>query len=508
MNEFLHHAFVEPLQQGFFLKALLGGCMVAVVCGVMGCLVVLRRMAFLGDALSHSMVAGVAAGYLIMKLVFNREADAQGMLLGSLFAAILTVALIGFISKVSRIKDDSAIGIMYCGVFSAGAVMISLFSKYIHVDLVHFILGDILGVADRDLWVAAIAGAFVLSLIFLFFRHFQIATFDPVMAASLGFPVLLIDYLLTTCVSLVVVSAISMVGVILVVGLLITPAATAYLLTDRLKRMMILAAFFGITSVVGGLYLCVWINSSGGSAVMVFCTFQFLVVLTLAPRYGLLAGWLRKRRMVPQDLIEDILRSVLKSKDAVPLEKLAQFVKVPAAKFNRAIQSMTRDGLLLVNGSGAALTDAGRERARLVMRAHRIWETYLQSVGMPESEIDRKAHKLEHILDDDAIDYLDDKLGHPLQDPHGSEIPQDFIHIESGQPVMLSLMREGQRAEVVRVTRKAGDVKLKAGDQIRMGSRKDDGKSWVVHCDGREDLVLDHDAADGVFVQMISESKA
>ncbi len=250
--DFLLNAFLAPLQETYFQKALIGGSIVAIVSAVVGCLVVLRRMAFLGDALSHAMIAGVAGGYLVMKLLFGFEAHAPGMLLGSLLAAIFTVALIGFVSRVSRVKEDTAIGIMYTGIFALGVMAVSIFRHYIHIDLMHFIMGDVLGVADTDLWTSAFVAATVLSIIILFFRHFQITTFDPIMAASIGLPVLLIDYLLTTCVSLVVVSAVSMVGVILVVGLLITPAATAYLLSDALDRMMMLSALFGFTSVVGG----------------------------------------------------------------------------------------------------------------------------------------------------------------------------------------------------------------------------------------------------------------
>jgi manganese/iron transport system permease protein/iron/zinc/copper transport system permease protein len=277
--------FLAPLQETYFIKALIGGSIVAMVSGVVGSLVILRRMAFLGDALSHAMIAGVAGGYLFMKVLFGIEAHAPAMLIGSLIAAILTVALISFVSRVSRVKEDTSIGIMYTGIFASGVVAVSIFRNYIHIDLMHFIMGDVLGVADVDLWASAIASSLVLSVILLFFRHFQLSSFDPVMAASIGMPILLIDYALTSCVSLVVVSAVSMVGVILVVGLLITPAATAYLLSDRLDRMMILSALFGVTSVIGGLYLCAWLDSSGGGAIMLFCTLQFLVILLLAPRY-------------------------------------------------------------------------------------------------------------------------------------------------------------------------------------------------------------------------------
>ncbi|MFW2440265.1 MAG: metal ABC transporter permease, partial [Arenicellales bacterium] len=337
----MYELFIAPLTETYFQKALIGGSIVAIVAGVVGCLVVLKRMAFLGDALSHAMIAGVAGGYLVMKLLFGAEAHAPGMLLGSLIAAIATVALISFVSRISRVKEDTAIGIMYTGIFALGVVVVSIFRHYIHIDLMHFIMGDILGVADSDLWVSAFVAATVLTILILFFRHFQLATFDPIMAASIGLPVLLIDYVLTTCVSLVVVSAVSMVGVILVVGLLITPAATAYLLCDRLDRMMWLAALFGVTSVVGGLYLCVWLDSAGGGAIMLFCTLQFLVVLAVAPKYGLFARWLRMRNLVPQQVIEDILTTILRYKKTTPLEIVQQYVH-SGKEITKALQRMTQ----------------------------------------------------------------------------------------------------------------------------------------------------------------------
>lgn len=420
--EFLLQAFWAPLTETYFQKALIGGCMVAVVAGVVGCLVVLRRMAFLGDALSHAMIAGVAGGYLVMKLLFGIEAHAFGMLLGSLLAAVLTVALIGLVSRISRIKEDTAIGIMYTGVFALGVVVVSIFRSYIHIDLMHFILGDILGVADTDLWASAVVSALVLSILILFFRHFQLATFDPVMAASIGLPVLLLDYALTTCVSLVVVSAVSMVGVILVVGLLITPAATAYLLCDRLDKMMALAALFGVTSVIGGLYLCVWLDSAGGGAVMLFCTLQFLVVLAVAPRYGLLARWLRLRRLVPQQVVEDVLTTILRHEGETHLSAIRQYVQHPV-NLAKALRQMEQNGLIGSSGGGYRLTEAGTKEARQVLRAHRLWESYLESIGTPQEALHSTADRMEHMRAGGTIDYLDQKLGQPALDPHGHTIP-------------------------------------------------------------------------------------
>lgn len=419
----IYELFIAPLTETYFQKALLGGSMVAVVAGVVGCLVVLRRMAFLGDALSHAMIAGVAGGYLVMKMLFGLEAHAPGMLLGSLLAAVTTVALISFVSRISRVKEDTAIGIMYTGIFALGVVAVSIFRHYIHIDLMHFIMGDILGVADSDLWVSAFVSAFVLTVLILFFRHFQLTTFDPIMAASIGLPVLLIDYLLTTCVSLVVVSAVSMVGVILVVGLLITPAATAYLLCDRLDKMMALAALFGITSVVGGLYLCVWLDSAGGGAIMLFCTLQFLVVLVVAPKYGLLARWLRLRNQVPQQIVEDVLTTILRNNKQASMETIKHYVEDGVA-LNRAIRQMTQDGLLRDRQNVYELTEKGEQEAAKVLRAHRLWEAYLKSIGTPQEQLHPTAHRLEHIRGG-TVEYLDEKLGQPEQDPHGRDIPRE-----------------------------------------------------------------------------------
>ena len=414
--------FYAPLTETYFQKALIGGAIIAMVAGVVGCLVVLRRMAFLGDALSHAMIAGVAGGYLFMKLAFGLEAHAPGMLLGSLIAAVTTVALISFVSRISRVKEDTAIGIMYTGIFALGVVAVSIFRHYIHIDLMHFIMGDILGVADIDLWVSAFVGAGVLSVLILFFRHFQLATFDPVMAASIGLPVVLLDYLLTTCVSLVVVSAVSMVGVILVVGLLITPAATAYLLCDRLDKMMALSALFGVTSVVGGLYLCVWLDSAGGGAIMLFCTLQFLVVLFVAPKYGLFFRWIRLRNLVPQQAVEDVLTTVLRNKKPASVDIIQKYA-VQGKNLVKVLKRMTQDGLLTQQNQDYALTDKGYKEAHTVLRAHRLWESYLESIGTPETEVHSIAHRLEHLDQAQTSAYLDEKLGSPKTDPHGKKIP-------------------------------------------------------------------------------------
>lgn len=501
----MNELFLAPLREQAFQKALIGGGLVAIVCGVIGCFVILRRMAFLGDAISHAMLAGVTSGYLIMQIVFGVDAHAPAMLAGAIVAGLITVALIGFVSKVSRIKDDTAIGIMYTGIFAVGGVLASLYSHRIHLDLYHFVTGMVLGVEDADLWMMAIVASFVLAIVILFFRYFQITTFDPVMAAALGIPVMAVDYLLVTCTSLVVVSAVSIVGVILVVGLLVTPAATAYLLSDRLHRMMLLAALFGVTGVAAGLYVSAWIgNVATGPSIVIMSTLQFMLVLFVAPRYGLLADFLRRRAAVPQQVVEDILGSFrYADSEVLTISDVQTRLNARPELIRRAIRALERDDLLKTNGVEMLLTKAGKQEARRLLRAHRLWESYLAHVGMPVEALHDLADELEHVHDEDTVDYLDDKLGHPLTDPHGAAIPEDFIHLRPGAEVKASLLREGRRGSVTEIGSEAAGLGIELGQVIVAGPRSEDGQLWSFELPDQQRVSLDHDAADAVHVRLL-----
>ncbi len=484
-------------------KVLMAGTLVSLVCGVIGCFIVLRRMAFLGDALSHAMLAGVTAGYLLMKRLTGQEAHAPAMLIGSVLAALVTVLMIGFISKVSRIKEDAAIGIMYTGIFALGGILASLYSDEIHIDLVHFVTGNVLVVQDGDLWLMAIVAVIVLSVVLLFFRQLQLTSFDPVMAASIGVPVVLLDYLLTTCTALVVVSGVTIVGVILVVGLLVIPASTAYLLCDRLSRMLVVSAVFGASSFYLGYYLSEAINVAPGSAIVVAGACQFLVVLVIAPRYGLIADALRRQRMVPQPLVEDILGVLLRdSSDRMNLGDIIRAIGPGAARIRRAVLALERQGLVDVRGEAVELTPEGRKEGLRLVRAHRLWETYLQHVGAPAVRLHDIAHHLEHVNDEAAVDYIDDKLGHPLRDPHGSEIPADVVHVVPGALISAAQLREGNVAIVQTSGPRAAAVGIAPGMRLVAGPRMQDDKMWTFDLPDGKQVQLDHATTDQVTVQL------
>lgn len=482
-------------------RALLAGLLVSTVCAVTGCFIVLRRMSFLADALSHSMLAGVVGGYLFMKLAFQQSASATGMLIGALLAGFFTVGVIGLVTRFSRIKEDTAIGVMYTGIFALGGMLASLFSRYIHIDLYHFLVGQLLTVEDTHLWMMAFVTSFVLAAVILMFRPLQLVAFDRVMAASIGIPVLLIDYLLTMCTSMVVVSGVNIVGVILVVAMLITPAATAYLLFDRLTRMLWGAAALGVTGFLLGFFVSRWIGAAPGSTIVVAQSLQFLTVLVVAPRYGMIAGWWRRRSSVPQHMVEDVLGVVIKGDGhTAPIAEVVEKVEGHPAAVRRAVRSLLRRDWLSLENDRLALTNAGMLEARRLVRAHRLWESYLEHLGTPAEQLHDEAHRLEHLHDEEAVDYLDDMLGHPLRDPHGSEIPEDFVHLVPGTEVKASLLRRGHRGTIAAVDAAAAHTPLEVGMHVVTAPRQDGGARWKLLLDDGREVLLDHQAADAVTV--------
>lgn len=499
MNEFL-------TEYGYLIKPLATGTLVAISCSVLGCFIILRRMSFLADAIAHSMLAGVIAGYLIVKMVIGGEAETGAMLLGAIIAGVLTVGMVGFVTRFSRLKEDTAIGIMYTGIFAVGSFILSLemFGQYIHIDIYHYIVGAIVSADASKLWLAAIVTAIVLSVVILFYRPLQLTSFDPVMAASIGIPVLLVDYLLTTCTSLVVVCGVQIAGVILVVAMIITPAASAYLLSDRLDRMILLSAFLGAAGFWIGFFVAGAVGASAGASVVVTMTLIFLLCLIFAPRYGLVADWIRKRNTVPQEIMEDVLGAVLRKKGkSISVADVLSYVQNPNSKIRKAIHSLARQGMLEIEDNKVTLTEDGEFHANRLIRAHRLWETYLDNTRTPKTEIHGKAHQLEHISDQATVEYLDDKLGHPLIDPHGSAIPTDVSKREG--PVMASLLRKGHRAKIVRIEKLARKFKLSEGEVVSMAARRNDGETWVIISANGSEIELTHDEADAVIVELVSE---
>ena len=264
MIEFL----VAPFEFGFMQRAFVGGVLVGAICALVGTYVVLRGLAFVGDALAHAAFPGVVIAYLLKGNIY----------LGATIFALATALAIGLVSRRGRVSYDTAIGILFAGAFALGVLLMSTIHGYT-VDLFSFLFGNVLGISQRDLLWVGILGAIVVLTIILLYKELLLLSFDPVTAEAMGYPVQALNYLLLGLIALTIVISIQAVGIILVVALLVTPSATAYLLTERFFRMMILGVVLAALAAVIGLYLSYYLNVASGAAIVLVSTCLFFLVL-------------------------------------------------------------------------------------------------------------------------------------------------------------------------------------------------------------------------------------
>ncbi|APT45284.1 metal ABC transporter permease [Bacillus safensis] len=271
-------------EYAFLQKALFTSVMVGIICGVIGCFIILRGMALMGDAISHAVLPGVAISYMLGINFF----------FGAVLTGVLTAIGIGYVSQNSRIKNDSAIGIVFTAFFSIGIILITFLKS--SSDLYHILFGNVLAVRSSDMWITLGIGIFILLAVIVFYKELLISSFDPVISSVYGLPNRMIHYFLMTLLTLVTVASLQTVGIILVVAMLITPAATAYLLTDRLWIMIYLSVFFGAVSAVVGLGLSFTYNLSSGASIVLVATILFGSAFIFSPKQGILWRSLKSKR--------------------------------------------------------------------------------------------------------------------------------------------------------------------------------------------------------------------
>jgi manganese/iron transport system permease protein len=266
----------EPFALEFMQRALAASLIVGVVCSVLGCFVVLRSMAFLGDALAHAILPGVAIAYLL----------GTNLVAGALVAALVVAFGIGFFSRGGVVREDTAIGILFAAALSLGVLLISTVRTYA-TDLTHILFGNVLGVTGADLWLTGALAAVVLVVLLGLYKEFVLAAFDPVLAHTLGRRPELMRSLMLVLLALTIVVSLQTVGVGLVAAMLVTPAATASLLTRRLPAMMAVAALVGVLSSVTGLYVSYYLDVASGAAIVLAATVLFVAAFVFAPGRGL-----------------------------------------------------------------------------------------------------------------------------------------------------------------------------------------------------------------------------
>ena len=267
---------LEPLTHEFMRRALMVSALVGGVCGLLSCYMTLKGWALMGDAVSHSVMPGVVVAYAL-GLPFS---------IGAFVFGVGSVALIGFVKQKSRIKEDTVIGLVFTGFFALGLVLVSKIQS--NIDLMHILFGSPLGISYSDVTQTLIISAVVVAVLLLFRRDLMLYCFDPTHARSIGINTGLLHYLLLSVLSLAAVAGLQTVGIILVVAMLITPGATAYLLTDRFDRMTYLAVLSSCISSIIGVYVSFWYDIETGGSIVLVQTTIFLLAFLFAPKYGIL----------------------------------------------------------------------------------------------------------------------------------------------------------------------------------------------------------------------------
>jgi len=432
---------LEYLQYPWIIRALIASVLVGISCGMLGVFIVLRNMALIGDALSHAILPGIVIAFI----VFGGY-HLSGFFLGAVLAGLLAAAAITWIQQNLPTKNDAAIGIIFTVMFAAGVIGISILSRNegVHLDLQDFLFGNILGVGSEDLWLNLLIAIAVVGSVMFFFRYFFITTFQESYARAMGIKSGVVHYYLMLLLSFTVVASLQTVGVILVVAMLVTPSSTALLWSDNLKPALAISAGFGTLSAISGLVAAIYLEIPPGPA-MAICAFIFFLVSALvSPKKGYLFQYFRKQKYRAKILWEDILKYTFKfgQREPVSTDQVSIGIERNPREVKKAIKKMVRKGLLLRSNGGYKLTDNGAARGKQLVRAHRLWETWLVGkAGLSEDQIHEDAEYYEHLLNEDILDQIDASLNFPKVDPHGTPIPQKYEREKIG----LNKLKTGDR---------------------------------------------------------------
>ncbi len=435
------------------------GALVAASCSLAGCFLVLRRLAMLGDAISHAVLPGIAMAFLLTK-----SRNSIYMLIGATILGLVTAFLVQVLQKSGRVRGDAAIGVTFTSLFAVGVILISQFASEVDLDLDCVLYGVIeytplytLSLAGRDWGPQAfwqMLGVFVLCLVTvsLFFKELKLAAFDPEMATAVGINATLMHYLLMALVSVTTVGAFEPVGAILVVAMLVVPPATAYLLCDDLKKMLVISVGCGVLSSVLGYLVAQQLDASTAGAMTVVAGVLFALAFLFSPSHGLVTKIVAQRHLSRSVVREDALQALwrLQQENAAGLDAagpgtahptttvikpldaigLAAVTRTEIGIARRALEELRRTQLVQVQpaqngGGGFVLTASGQQAAQELVHRHRAYESYLESLGYPEDHVHAAADRVEHFLSPQLAEAVDAAAGNPTVDPHGKPIPHD-----------------------------------------------------------------------------------
>lgn len=412
--------------------ALAGSILLGVSCGLLGSFIVVRKMALVGDALSHAVLPGVALGFL-----WNMSKDPIAIFVGASIAGLLGTMVVSWITRTTRLKEDAALGMVLATFFAVGVCLLTMIQHLPtgnQSGIDKFLFGQAAALSAGDVKLMSVTTALTIVLLFVFYKEFLVTSFDAIFARTIGLPVRLINDTLMLLLAFSVVVALQAVGVVLVSAMLITPAAAAYLLTDRMHRMLLLAALFGlIAGAVGSFLSFLGNNLPTGPFMVLGASAVFGLAFFFGPRHGVIPRWWRQRSRSHRIARENTLKAIYQQLEAQQFETEAVTIEELSARRRETFEDV-RTQLGALEGHGLAtfdeargavhLTPAGWRQASAVVRNHRLWELYLtNAANYPADHVHEDAEKIEHVLGEETVRHLERRLAYPVRDPHGKIIP-------------------------------------------------------------------------------------
>lgn len=412
--------------------ALAGSLLLGLCCGLMGAFLVARKLALMGDALSHAVLPGVALGFL-----WNMTKDPLAIFIGATLAGLLGAGTVQVLKNTTKHKEDASLGFVLASFFGIGICLFTMIQNLPGGNksgLDKFMFGQAAALGGGDVALLAIVAALAVAMVVIFYKEFLITSFDAGFARSTGLRVQVFHYALMLMLAFAIVSSLQAVGVVLVTALLVTPAATAFLLTDRFGLMLTLSAILGLgAGGLGAFSSFVGRNLPTGPFMVLAAAVFFVLALFFSPRHGIATRWWRHRSRSSRIGRENTLKAmyhVLENggfqSEQVSLHTLAENRRETLEEIHAQIADLRRHQFATVSpaGDAATLTPLGWQRACEIVRNHRLWELYLTNAAQIASDhVHEDAERIEHILGEDTVRQLERTLDYARRDPHGKLIP-------------------------------------------------------------------------------------
>ncbi|MCX2741475.1 metal ABC transporter permease [Pontibacter anaerobius] len=408
----------------------LGSVLLASSSAVVGCFTLLRKRALVGDAVAHAVLPGVCLAFIL-----SGTKNPFVLLLGAFITGWISLVTIDFITSRSRIKEDTAIGLVLSVFFGIGILLLTAIQhsgNAAQSGLDKFLFGKAASLVGEDLIAFGVVAVLLLITTLLFYKELTLLCFDQAYAATIGFPVRALELLLTTLTVFAVVVGIQAVGVVLMAAMLITPAAAARFWTDRLGLMLVLAAIIGAFSGVAGAFVSYTAPAMPtGPWIVLIVSMIAIVSFAFAPNKGWVSRLLRKRRnkiLILEENLLKLLYQLGEQKQELhtphPLQEILQKRAIPRKQANTGLRRLSSQGYVEKTTAGWLLTGQGQRRGERVVRLHRLWELYLtQYLHLASDHVHEGAETIEHIITPELEQKLMEELGFPVLDPHSARIP-------------------------------------------------------------------------------------